>query len=428
MRIYDPTKFKNIKPVHAEGHICIDLTDPLTGKVKERIKGTNHVFTDSLFSEDNFDWVSSVSKSWLCLNDSAAAIDTTIPYLFGQTVGYGIPSSGSLGSYRGAYNDANQVLAQMSLTGARWKFQYDFTTAQANGIAIGTIGLTQQYAANTGLYPSPKKHLSGFHTGENSNPSVTCDGRYAYVCSTAGSITKYDLWLDTSTTIDISATVGTTSKSYKTVGYAPATGKYYIYVYSSTASLRKMYVFSDSSFSTLENTYSPTNVAVSGSSGWPLYICGTTAYWFHSADNTIWYADFVSNVAYSTITISDYNNAAYTEHGINSGNLGRCICPLNDKYVFCEGSTASPTVARGVIFDISTGTVVGCVTGHYGPSSGYATCASCLHPLLSEKIVCNTKSGMLHHKAAIAAYKLPETVTKTSANGMTATYELEVFW
>lgn len=422
MHIYDPAKFKNIKPLHAEGHICIDLTDPLTGKVKERIKGENHVFTDSLFSGNSFDWVGSLSAAWLCLNDSTAAIDTTVPYLMGQTVGYGIPSAGSSGLYRGAYNAANQVLAQMSLTGARWKFQYDFTTAQANGVAIGTIGLTSQYGYGTPSSLNSKRHLSGFVTTDNANYTYTCDGRYTYVCSTAGIITKYDLWFGTSTTIDVSATVGTTSGTTKTVGYAPATGLYYIYCYSSTAGNRKMYVFTDASFGTLSTTYSPSNLAKNGTD--PLYIYGTVAYWMSSStNNTIYYADFAANVAHSTLTLSTYNYAAYSESSIANGVLSNCTCPVGSKYVYCEPS--ANTSAKGIIFDLSTGTLAGYVTGY--STTGYLK-ALCIHPLTTEKIVCNTHNGTLMHKAAIAAYKLPSTVTKTSANGMTATYELEVFW
>ena len=425
MHIYDPAKFKNIKPVHAEGHICIDLTDPLTGKVKERIKGQNHVFTESLFSGNRFDWVRSVSGVWLCLNDSTAAIDSSIPYLLGQTVGYGIPSMASSGLYRGAYNIANQVLAQMTLSSARWKFQYDFTTAQANGVAIGTIGLTSQYSVGSYDTANQKQHLSGFMTFDNANKSFTCDGRYTYICSTAGIITKYDLWLGTSSEINVSAIVGTVSGTTKTVGYAPATGLYYIYCYSGTASSRKMYVFTDASFGTLSNTYSPTNLARSGTD--PMYVYGTVAYWMaSSSNNTVHYADFSANVAYSTLTVVEYNNAAYLEDiETKSGIFCNGTCGIGPHHVICNSD--SPAYQKGIIFDLSLGEVAGYLCGIGGGGTTYAK-AVCLHPLTEEKIVCSTANGNLIHRAAIAAYKLPSTLTKTSANGMTATYELEVFW
>ncbi len=413
-RIYEKASFINrMKPLHAEGRVCIDLTDPITGKVKKRVNGKNHVFTDGLFSGENFDWITAVSEAYTCLNDSTTTINTTIPYMFGNTVGYGIPSTSGTGTYRGAYNSENQVLAEMTTTSARWKFQYDFTAAQANG-TIGTIGLTHQYDS---VYNTKKRHLSGFTTGANTNNTLTCDGRYAYTCSTAGIITKYDLWLNSSSAIDVSATTGTAA-SYKTVGYAPATGACYIYVYSGTESSRKMYVFSDNTFSSLTNTYTPTNIAVS--SYYPMYIQGDYAYWFKTGSSSeILKADFVNNVAYSTITVSTYNTA----FGSLTGSFACGSCACSGSYVYAGmGYTSAP---KGILFDLASDSVIAWI---YGPiSSTSYNCAVCLHPLTAEKICCNTY-GTLFHNSAIAAKKLVSPITKTSENGMTATYEIEVFW
>ncbi|MPM18015.1 hypothetical protein SDC9_64416 [bioreactor metagenome] len=403
------------KPECVRGCFSVDLTDPISGKIKKRQTHENHVFSEALFAGVAFDWVSSVSNSWMCLNDSAENIDTTLPYLFGQTIGYGIPNTGSSGTRRGAYNSANQVLAQMSLDKVRWKFQYDFTTAQCNGEAIRTIGLTSQYFTDY----NAKKPLKAFSFIGNSNETVTCDGRYTYSCSTAGIITKTDCWFGTIASIDVSAIVGTASIN-KTVGYAPGTGKFYIYVYSSTASARRMFVFSDNTFSTLETTYTPTAVAVSSIAA--MYICGEVAYWiYNGALNTIYYANFVSNTAQQTMTVSTYNNASYIETpGFAVTGYFSGTCPINDTIIYCNSSNTA-SYRKGILFDISTGTVVGYVmeveTGSY---------ANCLHPLTTEKLVCNTLSN--GHKSAITAYKLDSPITKTSANGMTATYELEVFW
>lgn len=180
-----------------------------------------------------------------------------------------------------------------------------------------------------------------------------------------------------------------------------------------------MYVFSDASFGTLTTTYSPSNLAVTGT--YPLYVHGTTAYWFYVSDS-IRYADFAANVNYSTLTISTYNNAAYSEKSSTAnGSPSIGSCAVNNKFV-CNFPNSD---SKGIIFDISTGSLAGYLSG-LGLSSNTSAC--CIHPLTNEKIICSTIGGALYHKAAIAAYKLPTTVTKTSANGMTATYELEVFW
>lgn len=105
----------------------------------------------ALLSGPSRDWVSMVSGLWLCLMDDGSANDVNFPFLSGQTIAYGRPSLGTLNTYRGAYNSANQVLAQMDATKARWKFQYDFTTAQANSGTIRSVGLTNQFVGQASL-------------------------------------------------------------------------------------------------------------------------------------------------------------------------------------------------------------------------------------------------------------------------------------
>lgn len=415
-----------IRPMKAKGHVTIDLTDPITGKIKERICGDNHVFLESLFSvpyDSNAGrrWTNRVSNMWLCLNDSNA-LDTTFPYLLGQTIGYGRPSIGSSGNLRGAYSSANQVLAEQTLSSIRWKFQYDFTTAQANG-TIASIGLTGQYGGISfaAMHASNYRMVADATVGDFTN-----DGRYSYACSTAGIITVYDLWSETTSTIDVSATTGTTAATTKTVGYAPATGKYYVWAYNSTSSLRKMYVFTDNTFGTLENTYTPTNIVQA--SVWPFYVEGNYAYFCTNSSNTIRKADFVNNVSYTVWTISEYNAAAYTENTnsatLSFANYGTTVV---NGYLIVGAGRVSNAYNKVVIIDLATETVLG-----YLSALGSGVSACCQYPKSVEKLISNTHEissslGSLHN-AAITNYILPTPLTKTSANGMTATYELEVFW
>ena len=416
-------KKTSLQPHHAAGKWCLDFTDPITGKIKNRVMDHNHVFPDSLFSGAGYDWVNTVSAAWLCLNDSTAAIDTTFPYMFGSTVGYGIPSNAASGLYRGAYSAANQVLASITVDSVRWKFQYDFDTTQANDVAIGTIGLTHQYSS--GLI---KQHVSGYKVTSNANVNATCDGRYNYTCTPAGAITKTDIWNGTSSNIDVSATTGTVAGDQKAVGYAPSTGKYYVIVTSSTAGNRKIYVFSDSSFGTLETTYSPTNVDMSGYYYAPFYVRGNIMYCFTTTTNTILRADFVNNVASSSITVSSYNAAMYDLNAYYAdATPGSGTCPLGTKYIYCGMSGSSAARKKSFIFDLSTETAAAFAATTASGTAAYNV-ASCKHPLAAEDIACTTYGGGLWHKAAIAAQVLATPVTKTSANGLTATYEIEVFW
>ena len=405
------------KAQHAVGKVSVCLTDPLTGRVTDKREGINHIFPESLNLVTDNGWISYISTLQTLLTDDAAAVDTTFPYVLGNIIGYGTPSLGTSGLYRGAYNAANQVLAQANgLTSVRWKFQYDFTTAQAIG-TISRIGLTGQLLS-TGVYP--QKEIVG-HT-IMSTCRLPCDGRYAYECSTAGIVTVHDLYLDVDTTIDLSATVGTTSSSYKNVAYNPVNGKCYIVVYSSTASLRKVYEFSDSSFSTLLNTYSPTNLsAIFGQGASCQYVYNDNLFSFE-AYNTVNVIDFVSNGSPSTITVSNIfgtNPSAY-----NSVGIGTRVTFLG---------AVSSAYPQGYIFDLSSQAKVGDTYRPGGGSTSFSTRETCCKlPLYASTLIARRYAygGPTERFVAgpAVAMKALDPITKDGEHGMTVTYELEVFW
>lgn len=389
----DFSKFK-LPPAHAEGRVCIDLKDPDTGKVLERVKGKNHIYKDSLFTSS---WVSKLNSIQLLLTDNGDPVDDNFPYILGNIIGYGIPSNSGSGNYQGAYNSANQILSSMTEDSVRWKFQYDFTTAQANG-TIRSIGLSNQCAStfhyNFSYY---EKSLS---TGYN---EYSCDGRYVYLCSTAGVITVYDCYLAASTTIDMSSVVGTNSSEYKKVGYAPATGKFYIHVYnSSDSSSRYLYEFTDNTFTTLSHTYSVSNI---GTSAATFYVYGN--YMFMSRSGGIRYADFVNNTAYVSVS----NAITDTEGSSTVSNYYPSCC--YDKYILISYSHAA-------IFDMSQKCFVGRC---FFESSSYPI----IHVPASNKLF-GQSNNTFRHNNAVTKYVLPTPVVKTSDKGMTVTYELEVFW
>lgn len=417
------TELLRRKPEAAKGHVCIDLTDPITGKVKNRVEGDNYAFPKSLFSGPSFDWKDAISNSFFALNDSPIALDQSIPYLMGQTIGYGRPSQPGLGTFRGAYNAANQVIAALDLTKIRWKFQYDFTTAQANSGTIRNVGLTNQYGYG-GASATSKRHISNFTVAQSAQYNLTCDGRYAYSCSTAGVITKYDLWMNTTSTVDVSATVGNSENKW--VCYAPMTGKYYVYRYSNTAGTRRMYVFSNNTFANLETSYATSNIVLAGP--YPSYVYNNYMFCLlPSNSNDIYKADFVNNTAHQTLTLSAYNNAEYTEsttYGTTTALGNGTIAIPGTSYFVCGLSTGYPA-RKSPLFDMNTSSIV----GYLGTVQNTSYYACCLHPIINtEKMLCDTFGGYLYHNSALTTYILPTPITKTSANGMTATYELEVFW
>lgn len=430
--------FDRIKPLHAEGRFCLDLTDPLTGKVKERVDGKNMVFPEQLFMEQLYMSQASLAYPWnvpgsstginaatLALNDDGTAASADFPYLRGKTIGYGQPSQGSSGTFRGAFNAANQVLGECSLTKQRWKFQYDFTTAQANSGTIRNVGLTGQYIQGTygltrhGLLPGNRRNV----------PDGTCnDGRYSVYIpynSTTGIVTVYDQREDTRTDYNLSDTIGTSSAERKYIGYAPQTGKWYIYRHSSTAANRKVWVFTDQTFSNLETTYTITNVSIDHTYTTPFYVYGDTMYLLSATEGTtlFYIADFVANTA------------ATTRAQFNVSRLGA---------VYAGQASGKQTIGtpEGIWMLSGNNNFIPCL---YAPGSGAVLAAVCpisssftkygtfYHPLLAGKhpsavISANSTYTLTTLIGAYTTYVLPTPVTKTSANGMTVTYELEVFW
>lgn len=411
-----------IKPLHAEGHVGLYLFDPITKKIVHEEKGKNHVFAEALLAGAGGDWVSRISQSWMLINDSAIAIDTDIPYLFGQNIAYGRPSVGTLGTFRGAYNAANQVLAQATIDKIRWKFQYDFTTAQGNSGTMRQIGLSRQYdnafdgfnGTLLSLFPLPPNTAQSYST---------CDGRYAYVCSTAGVITKYDLYLGTNSTIDVSAIVGTTTGDYKVVGYNPSNGKFMVVVMSNTSGNRKVHVFSDSSFSNKESTYSTSNTTLNSYSLSAAYFYENYVVILDSTTN-IYKVDYVNNLAFVSSNLNaSYGNALYNENSGNNNNVyaaAYSTCPIGTKYLFMGGGYYTGC-KKGFLFNLETMDIC----GYIGNTS---TRAVVKYPLTTEQIVsqCSGNGGIIN--TALTAYQLATPITKTTANGMTATYELEVYW
>lgn len=418
------------KPHHAEGRVRIDLTDPITRKVKNRIEGKNHIFEESLFlqhlyqSSPNFQssWPVGLSSMPCLLTNNTRDIDSDLPFVLGDLVGAGNPSSSGGGLYYGAYNAANQILALRSLDSIRWKFQYDFTTAQANG-TIGTIGLTRQVSTISrgrsvdGWTPPSITGLSSYYTSE---------GRYQYRVSTAGVVTIYDVWNGTSSNVDVSAIVGTASGDVKGVAIAPATGKYYIYVYSSTAANRKLYKFSSNTFSNLEATYTVSNINFgSSSSSYPMFVYGDYIYIVGPGSGVFWKANFINNTAYTTLAP---NFGAGYAAIIGTPNYSYLYANSLIQGNYFLGYGGTDTIYPGVIFDMSTDTFVGIIAGISGAGSYGVT----VHPYFTHKvpfvIASPTAAVTMEARTAVAAYKLPTPITKTTANGMTATYEIEVFW
>lgn len=402
-------RLARVMPQHAEGHICIDLTDPVTGRVKERIEGRNHVFTDILLSES---WQNNISNMLMCLNDDGADVDINQPYLRGNTVGYGQPSQGSSGIYRGAANMANQLLGVASLESCRWVFQYEFSTTQALSATIRNVGLTRQYLFGTGgQYP-----FSGFPLPAIANASqVCCDGRYAYSISSAGVITITDIWVNTVQTIDVSSFIGTNASDPKMVGYAPDTEEYFVQVQSSTSSRRKLYRFADRTFSTLLQTYDIPNYTVI----YPFFVRGAKMFGISYPINRY---DLSTNVLdyvypFQNVIQSGVVSGASFEYG---------IVPFGGRYfIHGQHGYTNAGVYMRPVFDLVEERYIAVSTYNSSVNNGTRTMSSC-NPVTSVDVPMVGYNRVA--TGGLTAHKLATPITKPSDKGMIATYELEVFW
>lgn len=353
----------------------------------------------------------------MILSNSNRPIDPDLPYVFGNTIGYGRPSNGTAGNYRGAYNLANQVLAHCTPEKIRWKFQYDFTTPQANSGTIRSVGLTYQYDGDARRMPQCA-YKSVMLTESLYFPS---DGRYLYGCSQGGVVTRYDLWNSgASFNIDVSATVGTAAFG-KMVALG-TNGKAYIIAMNSTRASQYIYEFSDATFTDYLGRYSLSNLLLSTSTIYPCYV--HNGYVYACAGNEIYKYSVSGNTAHSIIT--PYNtDPVFTTEGWGGSGMQKTGTALSGTLILTVGYVYSDPREGNYIFDLATETSVAWVSGFTSQTSPM------LHtpPNTTEnKLWGRGYSDGFYHNNAIAAYILPTPITKTSAYAMTATYEVEVFW
>lgn len=178
----DITNLKNFllqekNNLDAHGHCRIDYTDPLTGKVLERVEGDNHVFVDQFVN--NFQ--STALRSTLLLTDGKSDLDTDFPWIPGNPIGYGNIDSSATGIYLGSYRSVDSYISRITQQGVTSLYVYDFLTPQIPD-AIGYVGLTAQSRQGcpslpfsyswpstdaTGIYDIERKKLYGWETDLN---------------------------------------------------------------------------------------------------------------------------------------------------------------------------------------------------------------------------------------------------------------------
>lgn len=415
----------------AEGRFCIELTDPITGKVLERVKEHNRIFEDMLFgcvtssSGYLYDWQYNISNAWLLLTDSENEITPDTTFLFGNLIGYGQPNSAGYGSRRGAYVADAQQLAIADTEKVHWKFQYEFTASQAVG-KIATIGLSYQYANGYIITPAYRFRIMN-PIGDFSSIN---DGEFVWSLNTGGIINIQkrrlidgnDGPIQTFTPVNLAYEGQNLSRS---LGYNPITKRFYIYTYkTSSPQERILQEYSDGTFSNLIQTRT---LAINWSSTYHFYIYGN--YMIAPATNYI----SVFNYVTGGDEIRIYPDSRYINNNSEWGfALYNPTFSVNHipvgRYLYLLGTTPSSSPPMGAIFDMETFEFVSYYTS--SRSSGGGSYAPLIYPIGNRLLLVkpDSNSRYLGINGVLTAKKLDTPVVKPNNRGMIVSYELDVYW
>lgn len=140
---------KHLIGAELHGHCRIDYTDPITGKVLERIEGDNHVFMDQFMAQS---FQSNALSSALLITNGEKELDTDLPWIPGTPIGYGSPSSEATGIYQGSFRQVDSYRNRITQQGVTSLYVYDFLTTQIPDV-IRYVGLTA--SGQTGVNTTP---------------------------------------------------------------------------------------------------------------------------------------------------------------------------------------------------------------------------------------------------------------------------------
>jgi len=256
------------KPVHAEGFCTVSFTDPLTGKIKEQVKGKNHVFQDPFQTSTIGALLSATSGVHLCLSDDDTPWDDSFPFVKPNILGWGLNGQGSDGVNRGSYRAGDSYNGTPTPNGRSWRFVYDFTATQALG-DIKSVSITNQFAqvktadnipVRQILY-APEENLSYVYPATQG-----FDGQIGYRCANSV-VTKYDPRLNTKDTVDISALItaqgeaaGIGNVAGQGLFFEQDTGEWLLYAHNATAANRRIYRFNSALTSIIQRYTNVTNL------------------------------------------------------------------------------------------------------------------------------------------------------------------------
>ena len=285
-----------------EGSVLIQYRDPVTDKVVKQTEDHNHAFL-GMFSSLAWEQILSLTTQPIFfLSNDPTPPSNDFPYLRGETIGWGTVNGVGSGSYLGSWAAGIGYIRQpiteyegFPAYGMQWRYAFDFA---ANQILqeIGSLGITAQYmpyvAGASNTYP-----IRRIRYEPAENVYYVYKNNKGYSITDAGIVSVYNPVTREKTTIDVSDIAET--GAILCVGANAATDRMYIFKYHATAANRRMYEYSDDTFTTVLQTWSPTNITA-----YP-----TTNRIFVVQDNFMFYwnanwmrCDFVNNVNTAVMT------------------------------------------------------------------------------------------------------------------------------
>ena len=453
------------------GRVKIKDIDPITGKIKEKHTGTNHIFYDSFNSSDWVRVLNNPNRPNLFITDDTAPISDDFPYLRGNIELWGQINLGSDGARRGSWSpidsfvnvdasippdfDTDGPSTTLPGMGRIWRYQYEFGEGQLHGRNLGCIGITTQYRPiytqtttavdMLALRPIRERYWTSWGAQTLNVSGVVKNGiRYSLEQSTAAVtgtviVTKYNFLTQESTRIDVTryfTALG--AGQQRSVGVDFNDGRMYLAMLSTTAAQRRVMVFSDDTFEELIETHLTPAITAGGGGTWLTFagtgttlstaggfaVLGTEMYEASAWGLSV--ADFATNTNWVTripIGVCPYNNAGLL-------TTAQRFLTIEDGKLFTH--TQGTNAARTGVYEVPSGRRVATL-GVF--SLGGQFLGAMREPSLDNLqflyIGSNTATpgtGMEHMtNSALAAYVVPEEMREIRPGyAKRITYEIEV--
>lgn len=245
------------RPVLVKGHVIVDYVRK--DKILERVEGDNMCFDTSFNAASNWGDLLFSGANTMVIYASDKAADPAIPFLrYASRMGWGVKSAAASGTTQGAWNATKSYDCKVinSGNGVSFKWAYDWGVTQMLGNQIKSLGIG---------YAGVPLFLNRAQLLLNNDTSWVMKGYIGNKINISGVkrlINRRNIKTnEILTEIDVSSKVKTDNVSGDTwsMGFAHDNNKAYIMLYNTNAAQaatrRLLYEFTDSTFTTLQNTY-----------------------------------------------------------------------------------------------------------------------------------------------------------------------------